>query len=83
MNDPLDEASLERLLDLLPDPPAELIRKDKTFEEMGLNADDYQTRAQVVAVLLEHPKLMQRPVILRGDRAVIARPSERVLDLLD
>ena len=41
------------------------------------------TREQVVGVLLEHPELMERPVVIRGNRAVIARPSERVLELLD
>jgi arsenate reductase-like glutaredoxin family protein len=34
-------------------------------------------------LLLEHPQLMQRPVVILGDRALIARPVERVLDLLD
>jgi len=74
---------LERFLDLLPNPPADLVRKDKRFKELGLKEEDYQTPEQVVAVLLEHPELMQRPVILRGDRAVIARPSDKVLELLD
>jgi arsenate reductase len=36
-----------------------------------------------VTVLLAHPELMQRPVVVRDGRAVIARPSERVLELLD
>lgn len=74
---------MERFLDLLPNPPADLVRKDKRFKELGLKEEDYQTPEQVVAVLLEHPELMQRPVILRGDRAVIARPSDKVLELLD
>jgi arsenate reductase len=37
----------------------------------------------VIAVLLEHPELMERPVVFVGDQAVIARPSERVLELLE
>ena len=76
-------ADLERIVDAIPDPPAALVRKDKRFAELGLSADDYQTKAQVVAVLLEHPELMERPVVFLGDRAVIARPSEKVLELLD
>lgn len=67
----------------MPDEPAELVRKDKKFKELGLNADDYVTRVAVVDLLLEHPALMQRPVIVRNRRAVIARPSEKVLELLD
>jgi len=56
---------------------------DRRFEELGLSASDYTTRDAVIALLLEHPELMQRPVIFRGERAVIARPSEKVLELLD
>ena len=41
-----------------------------------------QTRKPVVDVLLAHPEVMERPVVFVGDRAVIARPSERVLELL-
>jgi arsenate reductase len=68
---------------MLPDPPAELVRKDDRFKELGLKASDFQTEDQVIDVLLEHPDLMQRPIIIRGGRAVIGRPSEKVLELLD
>lgn len=78
---PLDRATFERFLDLLAGPPADLVRKDKRFKELGLNPDDYVTRAQVVDVLVKHPELMERPVVIRNGRAVIARPSERVLEL--
>jgi arsenate reductase len=83
LKSPLDRKDFEEFLDLLPDPPAELVRKDKRFKELGLNEDDYQTREQVVDVLVEHPELMQRPVIIKGGKAVIARPSEKVLELLE
>ena len=80
---PPDRATLERILDAVAHAPAELVRKDGRFDELGLNASDYTTREAVVELLLEHPELMQRPVIFRGERAVIARPSEKVLELLD
>jgi arsenate reductase (glutaredoxin) len=79
---PLSRAELERTLDLIPDPPADLVRKDKRFAELGLSADDYTDKESVVALLLEHPELMQRPVVFRGDQALICRPSEKVLELL-
>ena len=82
LGDPLDRATLEHILALLPDPPAELVRKDKRFRELGLDAADYETPEAVVGLLLEHPALMQRPIAVRDDRAVIGRPSERVLELL-
>jgi arsenate reductase len=79
---PPDRATLEHILDAIPDPPGELVRKDKRFNALGLEADDYTDRETVITLLLEHPELMQRPVVFRGERAVIARPSDKVLDLL-
>lgn len=80
---PPDRASLERIVDAVGGPPGELVRHDQRFEELGLSASDYTTREAVIELLLDHPELMQRPVIFRGERAVIARPSEKVLELLD
>jgi len=79
---PLAREDFDRILDILVDPPADLVRKDKRFAELGLDAADYQTREQVVELLLEHPVLMQRPIVIRDGKALIARPSERVLELL-
>jgi len=81
LKEPLDRATLARVLSLLPGEPAALVRKDKRFAELGLDAADYTTRDAVIDLLLEHPELMERPVIIRGERAVIARPSEKVLEL--
>ena len=80
---PPDRAALEHIVDTVDVPPGELVRQDRRFEELGLSASDYTTRGAVIELLLEHPELMQRPVIFRGERAVIARPSEKVLELLD
>jgi arsenate reductase len=79
---PLDRATLEKLLDLLPDAPADLVRKDKHFKELGLDPEAYASREAVVALLIEHPQLMQRPVVSDGRRALFARPSDAVRDLL-
>ena len=79
---PPDRATLERIVDSISDPPAALVRHDKRFADLGLNPEGYVSRDAVVAVLLEHPELMERPVVFVGERAVIARPSEKVLDLL-
>jgi arsenate reductase len=75
---PLDRAGLEDLVAKLEDPVADLVRKDSFFEDQGLDADDYTTPEAVVALLVEHPRLMQRPVIVKGDRAIIGRPKDRV-----
>ncbi|MDE0371059.1 MAG: hypothetical protein OXI73_00725 [Rhodospirillales bacterium] len=62
--------------------PAALVRKDKHFKDLGLDAKDYTTVDAVVKLLAEHPRLMQRPIAVRGGRAVIGRPSEKVEELL-
>ena len=50
---------------------------------IGIAKSDVVTREQVIDVLAAHPEVMQRPVVFVGNRAVIARPSEKVLELLD
>jgi len=70
------------LLGLLGVPPAELVRKDKRFQSLELDPDHYTSTESVITLLLEHPELMQRPIVVHGDRALIARPSERVNELL-
>ena len=83
LKQPLERGDFERFLSLLPDSPAELVRKDKRFRELGLDGANYEDTGAVVGLLLEHPELMQRPVVVRGDRAVIARPSEKVMEILE
>lgn len=75
---PLDRAQLLDLIDKLEDPPADLVRKDAYFKQQGLDADDYTTPEAVADLLVEHPRLMQRPVLVRGSRAIIGRPKDRV-----
>ena len=83
LKQPLSRDDLIRFLDLLPNEPADLVRKDKNFKELNLDASDYVGYEALVDLLLQHPVLMQRPVIVCGEQAVIARPSEKVLELLD
>jgi leucyl/phenylalanyl-tRNA--protein transferase len=84
LDQPPDRATLEHILDAITDDPIALVRTgDDKFKAAGLTKADVQTRAQVIEVLLKHPEVMERPVVFVGDRAVIARPSEKVLDLLD
>ncbi|WP_338749730.1 arsenate reductase (glutaredoxin) [Janibacter alittae] len=78
LKEPLDEAALRELIGKLEDEPSDLVRRDSFFKDQGLTDADVATVDQVVAVLVEHPRLMQRPVIVKDDRAIIGRPKERV-----
>ncbi len=84
LDSPPDRATLGRMLDAIPDEPIALVRTgDAKFKDAGLTKADVQTRAQVIDVLSRHPEVMERPVVFVGARAVIARPPEKVLDLLE
>ena len=80
---PPDRVTLARILALLGGPPGALVRRDARYKELGLREADHATREQVIDLLLRHPALMERPVVIAGDQAVIGRPPERVLQLLD
>lgn len=78
LKEPLDRDALLLLIDKLEDPTADLVRKDGFFTDQGLVADDYVTPEAVADLLVEHPRLMQRPVLVKGNRAIIGRPKDRV-----
>ena len=82
LENPLDEATLREIVDKVDVTPAELVRKDKNFKDLGLDAANYTTVDAVVKLLTEHPRMMQRPIAVRGERAVVGRPSEKVEQLL-
>ena len=78
-----DRAQLETLVSMLEDPVEDLVRKDSKFKKLALDPADYVGNpGAVVDVLERHPALLQRPVIVRGDRAIIGRPRDRVPDFL-
>ena len=79
---PPTRETLEKIADMLDGPVADLVRKDKRFKELGLSPNDYVDKKAVVALLLKHPELMQRPIVIRGKRAIIARPPEKLATLL-
>ena len=62
--------------------PRELLRRNEAvYRELNLGGRDL-TDDEIVALIIEHPELMQRPIIERGERAVLARPIERMRELL-
>jgi arsenate reductase len=79
---PPDRATLEAIIAKLEDPVTDLVRRDAQFAKLGLTDDDVATADQVIDVLLAHKMLMQRPLVVTEDRAIIGRPKERVRALL-
>ncbi len=63
------------------DDPRQMVReKEPVYEELNLAA---ASRDELLDAMTKHPILIQRPIVIVGDRAVIARPAERLLALLD
>jgi arsenate reductase len=81
LDTPPDAATLRSIIAKLDDPVSDLVRRDG-WKDLGLTAADVATEDGVVDVLVRHPELLQRPIIVTGDRAVIGRPTERVNEIL-
>lgn len=61
-----------------------LRRREPLAAELGLLDDDGGVSDdELIALMAEHPRLLQRPIVVRGERALLARPVERALELLD
>ncbi len=82
LDDAPTRADLERVLALLgtDDPRAITRTGEAVYAELGLESAD---RDALLDALTTHPILIERPIAIRGDRAVVARPPERILELLD
>lgn len=74
---------LDRLLTLLEMEPAQIVRdgEDK-YTELGLDRSPPTHRSEWLRILSENPILIQRPIVTNGERAMIGRPPEKVLELL-
>jgi arsenate reductase (glutaredoxin) len=78
----LPEDKLRELLGKAGLSPADVLRRrEPLVAELGLDGE-LPGDAELIRLMAEHPVLVQRPIVERGDRAVLARPPERVLELL-
>jgi len=81
MIEPLDAATLRTLLGKAGLGPRDVLRtREPEYRELGL-ADEGLDDEAVLKAIVQHPALLQRPIVERGARAVLARPVERVKDL--
>ena len=80
--EPLTKKKLSELLRKMNLKPRDVLRKSESiYKELGLAADKFSD-SELIALMIEHPDLLQRPIVERGDRAVLGRPTENVKELL-
>jgi len=80
---PPGEKELTKIVKALEDPVEDLVRKDSKFKKLELNPDDYVGNPKaVVNILVRHKQLLQRPVLVKGDKAIIGRPKARIAGFL-
>lgn len=83
MKEPPDRKALEAIVAGLEDPVEDLVRKDSKFKKLELNPDDYVDNPEaVVDLLVEKKALLQRPVVVKGKKAIIGRPKARIAEFL-
>ena len=82
LSTPPNTTELNEVLDLLGLDPRELMRKHETpYKENKLDNPDL-SREQLIQAMIDNPILIERPIIINGNKATIGRPPERVLDIL-
>jgi len=80
--EPLSEKKLRELIKKMGIKPRELLRtSEPIFRQLGLGKKDLSD-SDIIALMVKHPDLIQRPIVERGDRAVLGRPTENVKTLL-
>ena len=62
--------------------PRELLRtSEPIYRELGLGKKEFSNE-QIIALMVEHPDLIQRPIVEKGEKVILARPAESVKELL-
>ncbi|MDJ0768492.1 MAG: ArsC/Spx/MgsR family protein [Ilumatobacter sp.] len=80
--DPPDGAALRAIIAKLEDSPTDLVRRDSLFKKLQLSESDVETVDQIVETIVDNKMIMQRPLVVTADKAIIGRPKERVRELL-
>ncbi len=77
---PLDEVILRDLLNKLDKPVHEVVRtKEEVYSQLNLSSDS--TEEEIIAAIIKYPVLLERPIVVKDDKAVIGRPPENVKTL--
>ena len=79
---PPTKAQLEEILGMLGLEPRELMRKNESAYKDNNLGDDSLTREQLIQAMVDNPILIERPIVIKGNKAAIGRPPEKVLEIL-
>ncbi|MDG1786004.1 MAG: ArsC/Spx/MgsR family protein, partial [Ilumatobacter sp.] len=82
IKNPPDADEIRGIIAKLEDPATDLVRRDSKFKKLELTDDDVATDDQIVDILVKHKQLLQRPVVVTKQVAIIGRPKGRVTELL-
>jgi len=72
---------LKAVIEKLGIPPLKLIRQNETIWKSNFKGKNLSD-AELIQAMVDHPKLIERPIVVYGNKAVIGRPTERILDIL-
>ena len=79
---PPNANTMQQLLNMLGKQPGEVMRKgEAVYKELGLK-DANLGKAELIKILIDNPKLIERPIVVSGDKAALGRPPENVLEIL-
>ena len=79
---PLDQSVLEGVIKKISLSPRELLRKgEQEFKDNVLKNKNLSDQ-EIIEFMVKHPKLIERPIVIKGDKAILGRPPENVLELI-
>ena len=78
---PLSEDKLTKIITLLRIKPIELVRKNESIWKENFKHLDF-TDEELIKVMAKYPKLIERPIVINGDKATIGRPPKKILDII-
>ena len=79
--EPFSKSKLQSLLKKMKMKPSELLRKnEKAYKDLKIKEKNY-TEKQILDLMIKHPDLIQRPIVEKGAKAIVARPPERIREL--
>ena len=81
LDNPIEKEEIESLLQLLGISAEKLVRKNEKIWKENFKGKEL-TEDEIITAMQENPKLIERPIVVKGNKAVIGRPSENINELI-